>query len=234
MRKFLRFCLVFVFGIGLFATENIGVVKKAIGDVSVLRDNQKSILVESDKIYEKDTIITGDKSYVSIIFEDKTQFRLGSNSNLSIKEYLFDKSKKSRMIFSSTEGSLDVQTGQISKIAKDNFKMHSNTLLIGIRGTTFNIDANNGAYGCRKGAITLTSQDGKQIYIKQEHMVFYQNSKFSDIVPFSSDKFGILQENWFNSGKFDQSRHKENKDKRKQELEKSKARQELRKSLENQ
>lgn len=232
MKFLLKFLLVFVFCVNAFAY--IGEVKKTVGFVNVERKNIKTELKAGDKIYQNDLITTGNKSFVSIIFSDKTQFRLGSNSNLSIQQYLYDKSKKSKMIFSSSEGSLDIVSGDISRVAKNNFKMHSNTLVIGIRGTRFNLDSSTQAYGCQNGAINVVSKlDGKSVDILEDQMVLYDNNGFSKVMPFDSKKFGILKENWLNSGKFDRTRQEERKTQRQEELEKAKQRKALREELEN-
>ena len=61
---------------------------KAVGKVAILKgsgsrytpDGSAQALQRGDKVYEGDRVVTGRKSLLSILFDDKTRFNLGPNA----------------------------------------------------------------------------------------------------------------------------------------------------------
>ena len=128
----------------LFASQPVGLVKSVRGKAFERINDTKSIpLKAGDKIYEKDTIKTEAGSFIGIILEDNTLISIGSNSEFSIEEYLFEpKDKKVKFTSNLAKGSLSCMTGLIAKINPDAMQLKVKSASMGIRGTYFIVDVN--------------------------------------------------------------------------------------------
>jgi hypothetical protein len=95
------------------------------------------------KINQGDSIQTGSKSNAGLIFEDDTVVSLGSNSEMSIEEFLFDPAKK-KLSFTTRlfKGTFSFISGQIAKLAPDNVKLETPDATLGVRGTKFLVKIN--------------------------------------------------------------------------------------------
>ena len=74
-------------------TQPISAQSKAVGKVAILKgsgsrytpDGSAQALRRGDKVYEGDRVVTGRKSLLSILFDDKTRFNLGTFALKSAK-----------------------------------------------------------------------------------------------------------------------------------------------------
>jgi hypothetical protein len=157
----------------LFA--NIASITYIKGDVKIQRKNNTIKAKNSMKIYNHDIIFTSKKSKVRLKFKDNTIVRIGQNSHLTIDDYLYDKTKKSKTSFIVRNGFFKVVTGKIAKISRENFTLRTRTATCGVRGTTFSgfVSPFGDTIACTSGAIDVTSSDvtvplyaGQVTYIK--------------------------------------------------------------------
>lgn len=125
-----------------FADTSVAFVKISKGDAHILRAQKELPVKVGSKLFQKDTIITDQKSRVGIVFKDNTRISIGANSKFEIQQYLFEPAnKKEAFVTNLSKGTLECFTGLISKVNPKAFKIKVKTATIGIRGTHFIINA---------------------------------------------------------------------------------------------
>ena len=135
---FLFFILVIVSG-PVFARGNIaGSVKNVTGEVSVKRQGTIQFLEKGMKIYTEDLVVTGKHGTIGIILQDNTIFSLGSDTELSIKKFVFvpDKNKFS-LLAKMIKGTFVYISGVIGKLSPESIQLETPAGIIAIRGTKF-------------------------------------------------------------------------------------------------
>lgn len=117
-----------------------------VGTVVAVRGNVQAInkagesrkLKAKGPLYLEDTIKTGPRGRLQIMFTDKTIVSLGGKSEMKIAEYAWDKEKKDGKITTKVkEGAFRVMGGLISKAAPKKFKTETPAATIGIRGSMY-------------------------------------------------------------------------------------------------
>jgi len=127
----------------LLSAQSVALVKSVKGEVNVTHESKiMSKLKVGDKIFVKDYIKTNENSNVGLIFEDNTLISIGSNSEFSVDEYLFEPADK-KVKFGSNllKGTMACITGLIPKINPDAMVIKTKSASIGIRGTYFVVEA---------------------------------------------------------------------------------------------
>ena len=177
--------------------SDIGYISALKGDVSINRGTSSINAKIGTKIEDKDSILTGRRTKVQIIFKDKTVIRLGQNTEFNIEKYLYDKSAKSTSKFKVKKGFFDVVTGHIGKIARENFKLKVKTATIGVRGTHFqgSILEDSEEVKCISGVITIdTDQDSFQLKAGESIDLHSRESKIASKISKKSnleDRYNI-------------------------------------------
>ena len=150
---------------------SVGKISAIRGDAVVISNGNQTQAVLNQELNENDVIKTSNNARLQVIFNDNTVTTLGKNTSLAIKEYLLD-GKNSKVNLEVEQGSFKVITGEISKIARENFSLKANTATIGIRGTVFvgEVGLKVNKLACLQGAIdvkvgnkTSLIDSGKQI-----------------------------------------------------------------------
>ena len=96
--------------------EIAGYIASAEGKVELTRAGQASVLRANDVVLAGDVISSGDGSKLLIQFIDKTELRLGSDSELSIDGFSYEIGNASnRQALSLYQGSFSYSSGMISK-----------------------------------------------------------------------------------------------------------------------
>ena len=199
MRFFTKIILVvLLLGVTLFA-NGVATVTALKGEAFLKRDNQKNILSLGDELLQKDSIVTGAKAKVQIIFKDETVVTIGRNSNFSIDEYMFEDSKDVSAKFGMFGGAMRAITGKIGKIAPQKFKVKTKTATIGIRGTNFTVvDADDGSTSvyCTYGAISV-SFNGTQDIVKQGFYLYISSRGEASLKEFSASDLNKMRKKNF-------------------------------------
>ena len=128
----------------LLAAEksSVGVISAAIGEV-YNQDGKK--LSTGDKIYFGDSIIVKSNSNSQIMLLDETVMTVGSNSEIKIDEFVYDKKSQNGKILSTIKsGSMKVLTGGVSEKNPANLEIKVPAGTIGSRGTEFQATVDNG------------------------------------------------------------------------------------------
>ncbi|BHH85166.1 FecR family protein [Desulforhopalus sp. 52FAK] len=121
-----------------YALETIGIIKSVSGSVYLSNSASSIRAVPNMKINEGDTVTTGPKSNIGLIFDDDTVVSLGSNSEMSIEEFIFDPAqKKLSFVAQLIKGTFSFISGQIAKLAPDQVKLETPDATLGVRGTKF-------------------------------------------------------------------------------------------------
>jgi hypothetical protein len=149
------------------------VVAKVVGEVTAtnLSDNSQRKLSTSDVIGEKYRVTTGDDSQAILVFSNGATLSLGSNSDLSVEEFLQDPFEDNVALSSLTEEPGTSTTrlnlargeliGNVKRLRADkgsSFIVNTPVGAAGIRGTTFRIVFRPDASG--RVMFTLSTSDG--------------------------------------------------------------------------
>ncbi len=121
------------------AAEKIGFVAALRGKVvAVNPDKGKRYLNIKDEIFIKDTIKTGKRSRIQLVFADNTIISLGRVSVLNMAEYEWNSQQNKGKITSNiSEGIFRIMGGAIAKTSPEKFKTVTPSATIGIRGSMY-------------------------------------------------------------------------------------------------
>ncbi len=130
----------------LFAKEKENLVAKAIllkGNVQALGVDKKIIQLKQGSWVEEGAIIkTSDKSFVKLLFIDKSQMNLGAKSEMEIKTF----PKKEAGIINLLKGQLRSKVTknymEIEEKNKSKLYIKTKTAAMGVRGTDFQVNYN--------------------------------------------------------------------------------------------
>ncbi|WDP92067.1 MAG: FecR domain-containing protein [Desulfobacter sp.] len=134
---FIALCLILTCS-PLPAAETAGLLKTASGDVRIQRGEDMISAQKGSDLMARDTVITGQKSYAGVIFNDGTLFTMGPNTRFTLKQYRFEP-KHQAYDFSMylEQGSGLYQSGKIGKLAPEAVSLSTPKATVGIRGTRF-------------------------------------------------------------------------------------------------
>ncbi len=135
--KFNIILIIFAFAATAFAQETkVGFIKTVTGDVSIKRGETLVAANQGDPLFKSDGLITLGDSSAGIVFTDGTTFAMDQNSEINVKDYLFQPEsnayafdlylKKGKAIYSS---------GRIEKLAPDTVCLSTPKATVGVRGT---------------------------------------------------------------------------------------------------
>ena len=124
------------------ASAEIGRVKRAYGQASIVRGGATLPATTGFPLLEKDVLQTGPDGRISIAFIDNTRFSVGPKSRIAVSRFKFDETTHQGGRFDTTveRGSLAVVSGQIAHEGKDAMRVRTPTSLLGVRGTRFVVD----------------------------------------------------------------------------------------------
>lgn len=103
-------------------------------------DGGRRVLSSGSQVEPGETLVTEDKTYAQVRFNDKGLITLKPGSHFKIESYVFDEKapEKDGAVFGLLKGALRTVTGAIGKRGnQDAYKMNTATATIGIRGTSF-------------------------------------------------------------------------------------------------
>ncbi|NOT40455.1 MAG: FecR domain-containing protein [Alphaproteobacteria bacterium] len=125
------------------AASPIGQIKTAAGAVTVERAGASKSLAVGDRVYESDTIVTGNGT-VGITFVDNSMMALGPQTRLALDQFAFDPTTHDgRFNASLSKGTLTVKSGQIVKQTPEAMRIKTPAALLGVRGTEFAVRADD-------------------------------------------------------------------------------------------
>jgi hypothetical protein len=123
------------------ASAEIARIKTASGAAVVERGGQKLPAKPGLTLEKGDHLVTGKDGRMAATFIDNTRFAVGPNSNVSVSEFQYDRTRqKGTMVTQVDRGSLAVVSGKIAKSDRDAMKVRTPNTLLGVRGTKFIVD----------------------------------------------------------------------------------------------
>lgn len=124
------------FTICFASQDHVGIVKSAIGDVMIVRNNQTIKAEAKAKLLEGDLIQTGPNGKVGLIFEDDAVISMGPNTKIVIEKFMFQPAeKKLSFIARIIQGTASILSGQLVKLAPDLVRIETPYATVGMRGT---------------------------------------------------------------------------------------------------
>lgn len=124
------------------AADEAGIVKTSKGQVSVERAGQKLDAPVGSRIYASDRVLTGADGSVGITLRDNTILSAGPNSTVDLNKFAFNSTTHAGTIDATVKrGTLSVVSGKIAKATPDAVSFAAPGMTLGVRGTSFVIDA---------------------------------------------------------------------------------------------
>jgi hypothetical protein len=122
----------------------IGQVKVARGEVGIERQGKTVPAAVGLRLQTSDVVRTGPDGSVGITMDDDSLLSAGPSSVLSLDGYAFDPTTdRGRFDASLNKGTLAVISGRIAKQSPDAMTVRTPTAILGVRGTTFVVSAND-------------------------------------------------------------------------------------------
>lgn len=119
-----------------------GKVKRLEGSVTVDRAGQIQPLLVGTPVYVGDRIRTGADGSVGITLSDDTLLTAGPRSALLINEFQFNPTTRDgNLLTTLLTGTLSVVTGLIARQAPEKMRVRTPTVVLGVRGTEFIVEA---------------------------------------------------------------------------------------------
>jgi hypothetical protein len=119
--------------------DSTGMVVASRGEVIALADGGSRELKQGDFIYVSDEIITSNRSFAVLQFEDGAKVTVRPDSTLIIETYLYNGDGNDEATLNLVEGGLRVITGAMAKSNPENYKVRTPVALMGVRGTEFSV-----------------------------------------------------------------------------------------------
>jgi hypothetical protein len=137
--RLLAFCLLLLSSMATWADElPIGHVKTVSGEASVTTGKSRVAAQLGTPLFMGSHLKTGHKSSLGVTFKDDTVMSFGSDTELSVDEYLYAPSQgKLKLAATISKGSLNYVSGVIAKLQPDAVTVTTPTGTIGVRGTQF-------------------------------------------------------------------------------------------------
>ena len=135
MKIFLKLFAIILLFTNVSNASEIGVIGFITGE-AFNQDGKK--LSVGDPIYFGDTITTNEGGKSQILFVDQTVMTVGSNTELTIDEFVYDaENTEGKLLSTIKSGSVKVLTGKISEKNPENLVVETPAGTIGTRGTEF-------------------------------------------------------------------------------------------------
>ena len=119
--------------------DSKGMVVASRGEVLALSNGGSRELKQGDFIYVSDEIITSNRSFAVLQFEDGAKVTVRPDSTLIIESYIYNGDGGDEATLSLVEGGLRVITGAMAKTNPENYKVRTPVALMGVRGTEFSV-----------------------------------------------------------------------------------------------
>jgi hypothetical protein len=122
---------------------DIGRIKVARGQVAIERAGATLPGSVGTRVQASDTIRTGDDGSVGITMDDDSLLSAGPNTVLVLDRYAFDPTtNQGRLDAALNKGTLAVISGRIAKQSPDAMTVRTPAVILGVRGTSFVVSAN--------------------------------------------------------------------------------------------
>lgn len=116
----------------------VAYVKNVSGEASITTGGKTASARVGDAVYQGSHLKTAQKSSLGITFRDDTVMSFGSDTDLTVDEYLYNPSQgKLKLGSKLSKGTLNYVSGVIAKLKPEAVTIKTPTGTIGVRGTQF-------------------------------------------------------------------------------------------------
>ena len=119
--------------------DSVGMIVASRGEVIAMANGGSRELKQGEFIYVNDEIMTSNRSFAVLQFEDGAKVTVRPDSTMIIEQYLYNGDDGDEATLSLVEGGLRVITGAMAKSNPENYKVRTPVALMGVRGTEFSI-----------------------------------------------------------------------------------------------
>jgi hypothetical protein len=119
--------------------DGVGMIVASRGEVIALSNGGSRELKQGDFVYVSDEIMTSNRSFAVLQFEDGAKVTVRPDSSLIIETYIYNGDANDAATLSLVEGGLRVITGAMAKSNPENYKVKTPVALMGVRGTEFSV-----------------------------------------------------------------------------------------------
>ncbi len=141
MKVIISAVLLVVMGVA-YAGDEAGLIKKAKGYVTIVRDGQNIPAEAGVPVWVSDVVKTASGSSVGITLNDGTLLSAGADSTLTINKFVFDCTTHTGELDASLKrGTLAVVSGKLAKTSPKAVTFRTPTTILGVRGTEFVLEA---------------------------------------------------------------------------------------------
>ena len=143
MKKAIKLTIALVLGLSLtsvgyaIAEDSAGMVVASRGEVLAASNGGSRILKQGDYVYINDEIMTANRSFAVIQFEDGAKVTVRPDSLMIVETYVYNGDGNDAATLSLVSGGLRVITGAMAKTNPENYKVRTPVALMGVRGTEF-------------------------------------------------------------------------------------------------
>jgi hypothetical protein len=119
-----------------------GRIDRLSGTVSVVRAGAQAPVKTGDPLYETDVLRTGSDGRVGVTLKDDTRLSLGPGSEVRLEQFSYVPSRGSMALgLRLVRGVMAYVSGRIAKLAPDAVRLETPAAIVGVRGTTLIIQA---------------------------------------------------------------------------------------------
>ena len=132
----------FFFSASTFAADQnfVGSVKSITGEASIQRNGAIIPAKVGSHLFKSDTLRTSAGGSMGVILQDGTRISLGSNTELSVNDFLYQPEKgQFSLILKLVRGVLAYVSGKIASFSPASVKVETPVGTVGLRGTKFAI-----------------------------------------------------------------------------------------------
>lgn len=123
----------------------IGGLRNVQGSAWVIRGEETLPAAEGLRIRHNDRLKTGADGALGIVFLDDTRISLGPNSELTVDRYVYEPAQGLfNLVARLYRGTAAYLSGAIGKLSPESVQFKTPTATIGVRGTSFLVDAGGG------------------------------------------------------------------------------------------
>ena len=119
-----------------------GRIDRLSGTAVILRAGAQVPLKAGDSVLETDVLRTGSDGHIGVTLKDDTRLSLGPASEVRLEKFLYTPSEgKIGLTLRLVRGLMAYVSGRIAKIAPDAVRLETPAAIVGVRGTTLVIQA---------------------------------------------------------------------------------------------
>jgi hypothetical protein len=119
-----------------------GRVKIATGQAFIVRADQRIAAQPGQLVYESDSLRTGSDGTIGVTLKDDTRVSLGPASEVQVAKFSYGSADGSlALVLKVMRGVTAYVSGRIAKLAPDSVRLETPSAIVGVRGTSLVIRA---------------------------------------------------------------------------------------------